>query len=466
MARKQATTRGLTKLLKTAHRRIYVLDAENRFLYGNDAFAQWLDFPLEDIVGLVCAFHSDTGDTPADAVAALLAPPPEVTIAAIPVRGAIARQDRDGTILRRRASFQPLASDLSGNGGLIVFLDDHDLGDDEPDLPPDAITAETRQSRELHQQLRQWRRGWAARYQIGRLVGESPAMTRVRAQVAVASDQQVRGVLVVGPRGTGREQIARTIHYASWQEEAGSLLPLNSAMMDAELLQAAVAAIVRPAMEADNNTVPSLLLLDADLLPPDAQAELAGFLSIEDFALRVLVTAERSLLEMAAAGEYRSDLVASLSTLVIELPPLKSRPEDIPILAQMLLEEANAADARQFSGFTPEAIERLIEYTWPGNIDEMVEVIRLARRDSDGPLIGVQDLPRRLYQQADASRWVPQAPAPVELDAWLADAEREIIHRALRHTAGNKTKAAGLLGISRARLLRRLEQDDENSGSE
>src|SRR5690606_14766790 len=178
-----------------------------------------------------------------------------------------------------------------------------------------------------------------------------------------------------------------------------------------------------------------------------------GALNIVELDVHTLATSTRSLLAMAAQGEYRADLAHRLSTLVIELPPLAERPEDIPLLAQKLLEDANAAGERQWSGFTPEAIDQLVTHRWPNNLVELVEVVSAACQASNGPYITPAALPERFRVAAAALAHPRRTVEPIVLDEYLEKVEAELLRRALRRAKGNRSRAAKLLGISRARLI-------------
>ena len=155
---------------------------------------------------------------------------------------------------------------------------------------------------------------------------------------------------------------------------------------------------------------------------------------------------------------FRGDLAAALSTIVIELPPLAGRREDLPLLAQLFLEELNAATRRQIGGFTPAALDLLDAHAWPGNLDELAQAVAEAHRRATGREIDVADLPERLRLVGQA---VAQARRPEEtivLDEYLGRVERELIRRALARAKGNKARAARLLGLTRPRLYRRMVQ--------
>ena len=147
-----------------------------------------------------------------------------------------------------------------------------------------------------------------------------------------------------------------------------------------------------------------------------------------------------------------------LGTLTIELPPLKQRREDIPALCQYYVEQFNGRGGRQLSGFSKEALDELVDYPWPGNIEELQRVVTESCGQAKGPWIEPGDLP-------DALRWAAQEDAhprrqlqTIDMDAFLEDIENELIRRAMQQVKGNKSQAARLLGITRARLHRRWEQ--------
>jgi DNA-binding NtrC family response regulator len=304
--------------------------------------------------------------------------------------------------------------------------------------------------------LREFRRRIGRRYELDRLVGDSPAMQRVRAQVAAASRSRANTV-IVGPPGSGREHVARIIYLSGRGDPPAPLAPVDCALADGEIVQSTVVALVQRGLEKRSPEPGTLLLLNADQLPADAQAELAGFFDIPDFHLSTLATTRRPLWEYPQE-RFRRDLALRLSTVVIELPSLTERREDVPLLAQLFLEEANAESERQFTGFSEDALDALAGYAWPRNLDELADVVRGARAKAQGPRIAVEDLPETIRLAADAAAHPPREIEKIVLDEFLEEIERELIERALRQAKGNKTQAAELLGVSRARLHRRCEQ--------
>jgi two-component system response regulator AtoC len=137
---------------------------------------------------------------------------------------------------------------------------------------------------------------------------------------------------------------------------------------------------------------------------------------------------------------------------------LADRRSDIPLVAQALVEEINARGEQQRGGFTAQALDLLVAYGWPENVDELYEVVREAHRRASGPLMTPADLPRKTHWAIGAASHPRSQEESVVLPEFLAQVEGELIRRALERAQGNKTKAAQLLGMNRARLLRRLAQ--------
>ena len=450
MPRKISILKALSKLLDAAPQPVYVLDGEHRFVYGNAAFSAWVGRNAEELAGLKCLYSASGELTGGTELAAAIAPPPEAFSQAI--MGTVAALSEGGILNSRPAHFFPLPGIEDEAAGLLVIVGpavEHEKQQESAEASP----------ADLHQQLQELRGELGRRYHIGQLIGQSPPMRRVREQVRAAS--QIGGrVLVVGPEGSGRELVARIIHYGPRGGGAavGPLVPVDGALMDAELMQSTLTAFLRRQSEWSGERPPAILLKDADRLPVDAQQELAGFLRLPGVELPLIATATRSLVRLAKREKFRQDLAYSLSPFTIELPPLTEREGDLPLLAQFSLEEFNTRGGKQLSGFAPDAADMLLAYSWPENVEELAKTILQACEHAVGPLVQVSDLPPRLHHAAEKEARPSAEPERIELDAYLATIETELLRRAMAQSRGNKTKAAELLGIHRARLIRRLVQ--------
>ena len=452
MARGRTRTAQLSRLFNAASQPIYVLDAEQRLVFSNQACLDWVGRTADQMQGLRCRYHSSAEVTGPEAVAAGLCPPPDA-LAGHEVTGTVASPADDGRLRRRRARFIPLGGRTPRTAAVVVLVDCEDLPEDAP--PTEA--EEDAEALRLHEQIRAFRRRAAGRGKLDRLVGESAAMRRARAQVAVAAASDA-SVLIVGPPGSGRQHAAAAIHYGGDPQTAGSLIPVACSVLGADLIHSTVTALATRRPSGEKAARGTLLLNDADRLPREVQGELAATLTARSFPLRRIATAAEPLADLARRGEYREDLALALSTFVIELPPLARRREDLPILAQLFVEEANARSTKQITGFTSEALDRLDAYPWPGNVDELARIVTQAHQRAEGPQITPADLPERIHLAAAAATHPRRPEETIVLDDFLGQIERELILRALSQAKGNKTKAAKLLGMTRPRLYRRLVQ--------
>ncbi|MFO0898420.1 MAG: helix-turn-helix domain-containing protein [Pirellulales bacterium] len=450
MSKSRATSVRLLRLLGAAATPVYVLDSERRIAYGNEACSVWLGVPIETLLGAVCSFHTPAEDDPLAALAAGLCPPPAAWLGQC-TRGTISRPSGDASV-RRSATFVPLSrGEGRGRPALLVVAA-------AEDLPTPTATTGTRlenSAADLHEELRRLRRAQAARFRLDALLGASPAMDRLRRQAALAAAGR-ESVVVWGPAGADRAGVAKAIHYAGAQA-ARPLVPLDCGLLGAELLRTTLAALTAGASPADALGRGTLLLLDVDRAPPEIQAELAALLARPSLGYRLLSTASAPLEAAAAKGNLRGDLAALLGTLTIELPPLARRQEDVPVVAQAMLEAENARGDKQLGGFTAEALDLLAAWNWPGDLAELKAAVQAAHQQATGPEVGVADLPSILRpgHEGPARR---RRVEPIDLEATLRRIERELVERALKLAKGNKAKAARLLGLNRPRLYRRMVQ--------
>lgn len=452
MGRKRGAASELSRLLNSAQQPLYLVDREQTLVFCNQACLDWAGQKPDDMLGRRCTYHTSPELSGAEAVAAALCPPP-VAMTGQSTQAVASWVDDLGEIHRRRVRFLPIGTTPDTCIGVLGVVDDRELPAD--DQLPAAQSQDDPTS--LHEQLGQLQRQVAARFRNQRLLGNSPLMRRVRQQVAVAADSQV-AVLIVGPPGSGREHVARTIHYADPRYTERTLVPLACGTLGAEFMASTLNALRTAHPPGGDRVVGTLLLSDVDQLPDAAQASVAAVLDRGDLPMRIVATSRTRLLQLSGRGQWHNGLAAALSTIVIELPSLSDRREDLPLLAQALLEETNARGAKQLGGFTAEALDHLDAYPWPNNVAELAQAIAEAHRQAIGPLIEVKDLPARLKYAADADAHPRKPDLPIQLDDLLADVEREVIGRAMAQARNNKSKAAKLLGLTRPRLYRRLEE--------
>lgn len=417
----------------------------------NEACCEWLGDAAEDLLGRRCVYQSGAELTGPDAVASQLCPPPLV-LCGREMTADVARINQQG-IVYRRARFVPLSISEDRLIGVVALVDDIDRT--EPSEP--QVASSDDESIVLHEQVRRFHQEAAVRFGIDRLIGTSPAIVRARAQAELAVGVRA-SVVLIGPPGSGRRHMAETIHYAQGIDSVGAMVPLDCQLLGPELIHSSLRALTLGNPLGEETSRSTLLLLDADRLPPEIQSEMATALASTRFTMRVMATAEHSLVDAARHGHYREDLAALLSTIAIELPPLVQRRVDVPPLAQMFLEEINVTSSKQLVGFAAEAMDRLASYNWPGNLDELAVAVAECHRRAAGRQITVDDLPDRLRFAAEAAARPRRKEETIVLDEFLARIERELIRRALARSKGNKTKAARLLGLNRPRLYRRMVQ--------
>lgn len=451
MARERAIANQLAKLFGASNLPIYAVDDRRQIVFCNLSCADWLGATVEELVGQRCDYDSaDSGDRLAD-LAARLCPPPEAFVSQVPTArirvssGASDSQPRSGECIS-------LSGRDGSNVGVLVVLRDEDdsaLADEQAAL---ADSAE-----QLHLRLQQLVSKSRMPYRLERLVGESLAIQLVRQQVRVAIETRTK-VQIIGRAGSGREHLGRTIHGGQQPEQAGPLMPLSCNLLDGELLQATVVAFLHRARLADPAHPATLLLLDADQLSSEAQSELLAFFRVPTFELRTIATTRRPLVQLAEEGVFLRELAYRLSTMTIELPALEDRREDVPLLCQRFLEDFNARGEKQLSGFATGALNHLCSLPWTGDVAELEEVVRQTCEQADGPLVTQADLSRRVKLVTSAMKHPTPTVETIKLDEFLVEVERELLERALLAARGNKAEAARLLGISRARVIRRAAQ--------
>jgi DNA-binding NtrC family response regulator len=440
----------LVRLLDATAGPVYVLDDSRRILFINDACAAWVGCSAGELVGHESRYHSSAEVTGPAAIAAALSPPPEVWTGQRAT--AVVAPPGEENVVARQVEFLPLGSDALDLAGVIAIASPHQVANDRASQDDSNDVEAT--PRELHHRLAEWRRKLGGQYHADRLVGDSPAMRQVRKQVELAVGSFAT-VSIIGPPGSGRQHVARAIHYGRAALSAGPLVPLACPLLAVSLLESTWRALSRATTAAGRPA--TLLLSEVEDLADDVQEQLARDL-VAGAPFRVIAISREPLTALAEAKKFRADLACALATIEIRVPSLTERRDDLPLLAQMFVEEQNRQGTRQLAGLAPEALDRLALYSWPGNVDELDEVIATAHRTADGPRIMAADLPAKIQYSLDAAARPRRAEEKIVLEEFLGRIEEELIRRAMARAKGNKTKAASLLGMTRPRLYRRLVQ--------
>jgi len=329
------------------------------------------------------------------------------------------------------------------------------------------------EQRNLKKELQSLRAEVHGRYGLKNILGNSETMRRIFEIVSRVSDVEAN-VLITGESGTGKELIARAIHYHSSRSRA-PFIPVNSAAIPETLLESELFGTLRGAFtdakrdrsglfrEADGGT---LFLDEISELPLNLQAKLLrviedkevrplGASRTEKVDVRILAASNRDLEKLAGEGKFRQDLFYRLNVIRIDLPPLRERPEDIPLLTEHFLQKFSGTARRKISGITADALAVLVSYSWPGNVRELEHTIERAVLLGKGEQIDVTDLPPQLLARSSQAVSLGEA---IARGYTLKDLEREYIKKVLEVTGENKTEAATILGVDRTTLYRKLEE--------
>ena len=303
------------------------------------------------------------------------------------------------------------------------------------------------------------------RFPAGYIPGTAPALLAVYAgmEAVAASDLPV---LLLGETGVGKEPLARALH-ASSPRRRGPFVALNSAAIPADLLEAELFGIGRGVATGVTGRPGrfelarggTLFLDEIGDVPLPLQAKLLRALQEKEINpvggapvpldARVVAATHADLREKVRAGYFRADLYYRLAGIVLEVPPLRERREDIPALVQGFVRASSREARKRVRGVTEAAREKLVGYDWPGNVRELEhEVRRLVYLCPEGQPVDVTHLAKEI-READDMEDTPEAAGSLRLDERLAELERRLIQEALERSQGNRTRAAGLLGISR-----------------
>jgi two-component system response regulator AtoC len=284
-------------------------------------------------------------------------------------------------------------------------------------------------------------------------------------------------VLISGASGTGKELVARLIHRES-DRAKGPFVPVNCGAIPETLLESEFFGYVKGAFtgadrdraglfEAANGG--TLFLDEVGELPPSLQVKLlrvlqdgevrrVGGTQSTEVDVRVVAATNRDLEGMVQKGEFREDLYYRLAVVPIHLPALCRRKEEIPDLARHFLERHRERLGVAVETISPEAMEALLEYSWPGNIRELENLLERVAVLADGSEIEAQDLPESILHPAPERAPTDLSDDNLSVKVHSAELERVLIRRALERTGGNKTQAAELLELS-PRALRYKIQD-------
>jgi DNA-binding NtrC family response regulator len=331
----------------------------------------------------------------------------------------------------------------------------------------------TESAREVHRLRRELRHRGA----FGRLVAGAPAMLDVTRQIEQVAPTDAT-VLVLGESGTGKELVARTIHEHS-PRRRGPFVAVNCAAIPDTLLESEIFGHEKGSFTGATGRRPGCFeLADGGTLFLDEIAEMSPATQVKFLRVlqdgrfrrvggqaeiavdvRVIAATNKSPAKALQDGALREDLYYRIAVFTVALPPLRERPDDIPELIRVLLEELAERHQRSVRGVDEAALVVLRRYAWPGNVRELRNVLERALIVCPGDLIGIAHLPSppaAAAAPAEAPAAETAADVRLPVGTTVDEAERRLILRTLAHTGNNKTRAAEILGISLKTLHNKL----------
>jgi len=328
------------------------------------------------------------------------------------------------------------------------------------------------EQRRLIQENKHYRQELLDKYQFKNVIGRTRQMFQVYKTIAKVADTKST-VLLCGERGTGKELIARSIHYNS-QRNNRAFIPVDCASLVETLIESELFGHVRGAFtgassakrglfeEADGGT---LFLDEVGNLSLSMQSKLLRFLQEHEIKrvggtesikvdVRIIAATNQPLEPLVQSGKFREDFFDRLNVVAITLPPLRERKEDIPFLANHFLQKFSEENHKNISHLSPEALEILTRYSWPGNVRELEHTVERAVIFSVHPIILPEDLPGKMSEETGGPEiLIPEKPLS------LRALEKRYVLKVLQETGGNKKKASEILGIDRVTLYRILERE-------
>jgi len=326
----------------------------------------------------------------------------------------------------------------------------------------------------LKEENRELKEKLGYRFARENIIGSSPAMTRLLETVEQAAPSEAN-ILIVGESGTGKELIAGAIHYNSPRKEY-PFIKINCAAITETLLESELFGHEKGAftgadkrkkgqfVQAHNG---SILLDEISEMPLSMQAKLLRVLQEKEVApvggeqpvpidVRIIASTNKDLSRLVSGNLFRQDLFFRLNVVNLDIPPLRERKEDIPELAHHFLQLFAARNKKRISGFTPDAMDALLRYSWPGNVREMMNTIERAAVLSQSEYLSLRDFP--LISPASGALDSDKLNNEEAGSAPLSEVEKQAILKTLAAVDGNRSEAARRLGITRKTLLKKLKE--------
>lgn len=453
----------LGEILDSTEDGVFVLDANRRFIMFNKACERLTGWPAEEIIGTGCRCSSlnHCKDRQGRSLAGLLCPGLAVFEGRLPaLRQRMHIQSRTGESRWVETQYTTLR-DADGRPRCIIGV----MRDDSDTCERERGWRQTIE--DLREEVDRLRDQLRHHYGFTGLITRSPRMQTVLERIEAACSSP-SPVLISGEAGAGKELIARTIHGHSSRCK-GPFVPASALEIPRDRIDAELFGRIQDGQDpgglyaaAEGGT---LFLESLESLPGVTQDRLlrvlqdkvivpVGSATPQPVNVRLIVTTRRPIQELLASGALRQDLYYRLGVLTIEVPPLRARREDIPLLVRNFLDQLNGSGSRTVHEIEPAVWAALSAYDWPGNIRELYGVIEAAFAVARDGCLRPENL--RFTPRVAVEPTAPDEDV-APLDERLADIERRTILTAIRQAGGRRNLAARLMGISRSRLYRRME---------
>jgi DNA-binding NtrC family response regulator len=344
--------------------------------------------------------------------------------------------------------------------------------DNEKLLADVRVAVARRRAEEENIQLK---RALKQRYNFENIIGKSESMLRIFDLVAQVAPSRST-ILIQGESGTGKELIAKAIHMNSPRKDR-PFVPVNTGSMPADLLESTLFGHVKGAFTsaiaskkglfevADRGTI---FLDEIGTMNLETQAKILRVLQDRKFMhlggvqeiqvdVRIIAATNVDLKQAVRDGRFREDLFYRLNVITVDLPPLRERREDIPLLVDFFIKKFAAENARPVRQISPEAMRPLMDYAWPGNVRELENVIERAVVLSSGQTIGIELLPDQLVGRGAATRLFEPRPDASLFDI-MEDCERRVIIDMLEKCEWNQTEAANRFRIPLSTLNQKIKR--------
>jgi two-component system response regulator HydG len=306
------------------------------------------------------------------------------------------------------------------------------------------------------------------------IIGQSPAMVKLLETVAQVAPSEAT-VLISGKSGTGKELIAGAIHYNGSRKD-GPFVKINCAAITETLLESELFGHEKGAFTGADRRKEgrflqahrgSLFLDEVSEMSLTMQVKLLRVLQEREFTrvggeknirvdVRVIAATNKDLPELISQDEFREDLYYRLNVVGLEIPTLRERREDVPLLAQHFLQTFAAKNHKDIKGFTPRAMDHLIRYDWPGNVRELMNAVERAVVLSRADWLSEKDFPIIVGSEQNITTAENMQPINADGTTPLEEVEKATILRTMEATGGNKSEAARRLGITRKTLHKKL----------